>query len=193
MFDTSPSLMQRLRNNPKDNASWKRLVDLYTPFLRGWMHRHGVKPQNAEDVLQDVFAVLLRELPKFEYDRKRGTFRGWLRMVLTNRLRELWRDRQPQAAGGDDVGDVLNQLQDPNSNLSQLWAVEHDQFVARRLLELIEGDFEPLTWRAFQRQVMDGKKAPEVAVELGISVGAAYVAKSRVMHRLKEEMQGMTG
>lgn len=190
MVETSASLLQRLCDRPQDDASWQRLVQLYTPFMQEWLRRHGVPPANADDVVQEVFVVLLRELPTFRYDPERGSFRSWLRTVLLNRLREHWRDRQPNVADGSQL---LDQLEDPNSNLSQVWAEDHDRFVARRLLELLEKDFEPATWRAFQRQVLEGVKAGDVAAELGMSVGAVYVAKSRVLRRLKEEMQGLSG
>jgi RNA polymerase sigma-70 factor (ECF subfamily) len=193
MFETSASLLQRLRQQP-DEASWKRLVDLYTPLLQGWFHRELVPPSDVDDLVQEVMAVLVRELPTFAYDPGRGSFRGWLRTVAVNRLRMFWRSRRtrPLATGDSDLARRLDELEDPHSALSQLWDREHDRHVARRLLALIEGEFEPTTWRAFQRLALDGASATVVAAELNLSLNAVYLAKYRVLKRLQQELQGLT-
>jgi RNA polymerase sigma-70 factor (ECF subfamily) len=193
MSETSFSLLQRLRQNP-DPGSWQRLVDLYTPLLRDWLRRAALQPQDADDLIQDVFSVLVKELPQFEYEPARGSFRGWLRTILANRLRGYYRARQtrPTAAGGSDFAQIAAQLEDPHSELSQLWNQEHDQHIWRRLLELIKHEFEATTWDAFQRVTVDGVKPAQAAKDLGISVNAVFIAKSRVMRRLRREMNGLS-
>src|SRR6516162_206784 len=152
MSETSLSLLQRLRHEP-DPGSWQRLVGLYTPLLRDWLRRAALQPQDADDLIQDVFGVLVKELPHFDYTPERGSFRGWLRAIMANRLRAFYRARQtrPMAVGGSDFACLAAQLEDPHSELSQLWNREHDQYVWRRLLQLIKPDFEAPTWDAFQR------------------------------------------
>src|SRR5262245_93828 len=158
MSETSPSLLERLRD-PADPRSWQRLVHLYTPLIRGWLRRHGVQEQDADDLVQEVLLAVVRELPRFHYDRARGSFRGWLRVVTANRLRAFWRARRRPGAGGpDDLALVLEELEDPASRLSRAWDDEHDRHVFARLLELIEPEFEPATWRAFRRVALDGAK-----------------------------------
>ena len=192
MPETPVSLLERLRLRP-DPASWRRLVDLYTPLIRDWLRRHGLQEPDAEDLVQEVLQVLVRELPNFRHDLRRGAFRRWLRTVTVNRLRTFWRARQarPRAAGGSDFAKVLDQLADPDSQLSRLWDQEHDRHVARRLLELIEPEFEPTTWRAFRGLVLEHKSTAEVAAELGISANAARIAKSRVLSRFRREAEGL--
>jgi RNA polymerase sigma-70 factor, ECF subfamily len=194
MPDTSLSLLDRLRHRP-DDGTWRRLVDVYTPLIRGWLRRHGLAEADADDLTQDVLAVLVRELPGFEHAGRPGAFRSWLRTITVNRARNFWRQRQaqPPARGGDDFLRVLDQLEDPDSAPSRLWDEEHDRYVARRLLALVEGDFEPTTWRAFRRVVLDGVKPAAAAAELGLSVNAVLLAKSRVLRRLRQEMSGLTG
>jgi RNA polymerase sigma-70 factor, ECF subfamily len=193
MFETSASLLDRLRRRP-DDASWKRLVDLYTPLLRAWLRRHLLPHEDVDDLVQEVMAVLVRELPTFQYDRTRGCFRGWLRAITVNRLRNFWRARQnrPLATGDSDLARKLAELEDPHSNLSQLWDREHDRHVTKRLFEGIAAEFETTSWQAFQRLAIDGAKPTAVAAELGISLNAVYLAKYRVLRRLRQEIAGLT-
>jgi len=193
MVETSASLLERLRHQP-DAASWERLVGLYTPLLRGWLRRNDVPQVDVDDLVQEVLQVLVRELPKFHYDPTRGCFRGWLRTIVVNRLWMFWRERQsrPLATGDSDLARGLNELEDPHSDLSRQWDREHDAHVARRLLEVIEKDFEAATWQAFRRLVLDGAAAQTVAAEVGISLNAVYLARHRVLRRLREEMRGLT-
>jgi RNA polymerase sigma-70 factor (ECF subfamily) len=192
MPETSVSLLERLRLYP-DPPSWQRLVDLYTPLIRSWLQRHGVQSADADDLVQEVMGVLIRELPGFEHDRRTGAFRRWLRGITVNRLRVFWRSRRAQeiVVGGTDFGLVLSQLEDPESGMSRDWDLEHDRHVARRLLEVIEPEFEPTTWQAFRLLVMEGKPTGVVAAEVGVSTNAVRIAKSRVLSRLRQEMQGL--
>jgi len=193
MSETSFSLLNRLRTQP-DADSWRRLVELYTPLIQSWLRRHDVAPADADDLTQEVMAVVVRELPHFEHNQQRGAFRNWLRTIAVNRLRALWRSRQrgTPATGGSDFLKMLDELEDPQSNLSRLWDQQHDQHLARRLMELVKSQFEPTTWQAFRRTVLDGAKAATVADELNMSANAVLLAKSRVLSRLRQEMAGLT-
>jgi len=193
MAETPVSLLERLRDRP-DPEAWRELVDLYTPLLGRWL-RHSVQPSDADDLVQEVLGVLVRELPHFRREGRRGAFRAWLRGILVNRLRAFWRTRQGRAVGtGDsDLLKMLEQLEDPRSDLHRLWDREHDRYVAHRLLERIGPEFEPTTWRAFRGVVLEGKRVAEVAAELGISANAVSIAKSRVLHRLRQEVRGLLG
>jgi RNA polymerase sigma-70 factor (ECF subfamily) len=192
MADTSASFLQRLQEQP-NAGGWRRLVDLYTPLLRQWLGRYGLQPSDVDDLSQEVLAVVVRELPQFEHNQRAGAFRRWLRTILVHRLQAFWRARQarPLATGGSDLGAALEQLQDPESGLSRVWDREHDRHVMGRLLEQIEPAFAPATWQAFRRVVLDGKDEETVAGELGLSVNAVFIAKSRVLARLRREAQGL--
>jgi RNA polymerase sigma factor (sigma-70 family) len=193
MADTSVSLLERLCLH-SDDVSWRRFVDLYRPLILNWLRRYSVKEEDAEDLAQEVLTVVVRELVHFQHNQKCGAFRSWLRTVTVNQLRELSRERrgQPATRGESDIARMLDQLEDANSSLSQLWDQQHDQHVARRLMELVQRDFEPTTWQAFQSVFLDGKKAATVAEELGLSVNSVLLAKSRVLNRLRQEARGLT-
>jgi len=165
---------------------------LYTPLIRDWLRRQALQEQDADDLVQEVLLAVLRELPRFHYDRSRGSFRGWLRTITANRLRAFWRARQYRPAVGTvDFERLVDGLEDPDSQLSRLWDEEHDRHVVDRLLELIESEFEPATWRAFRRVTLDSAKPAEVAAELGVTANAIFIAKSRVLARLRDELRGL--
>src|ERR1700683_4327073 len=141
MPDTPISLLERLRIQP-DSTSWGRFVDLYTPLLREWLRRYALPPAEVDDLVQEVLVVLVRELPQFRHDLRRGAFRRWLRGVMVNRLRITWRDHRTRPlAGMASSEEILGQLEDPESSLSRVWDEEHDRHVAHRLLELIAPEF----------------------------------------------------
>jgi RNA polymerase sigma-70 factor (ECF subfamily) len=192
MPETSFSLLEQIRLQP-DAGAWQRVVELYTPLIRGWLYRYGVPAHDADDLTQEVLGAVVRDLPDFRHDQRRGALRRWLRTITVNRLRNYWRARRnrPVSVGGSDFEEALDQLEDPESRLSRFWDEQHDRHVLRRLLARIEPDFEPATWQAFHRLVVEGKATAEVAAELGITANAVRIAKSRVLQRLRREIGGL--
>ena len=184
---TSASLLDQARD--RQPAAWQRLVALYTPLLHSWLTAAGLQPADRDDLSQRVLEILVRQLPDFAHNGRPGAFRAWLRGITVNRLRMFWRSR-PEG-GGPDAERVLQQLEDPHSDLSRRWDREHDQHVARHMLARIEPEFKPTTWRAFRLLVLDGREAEAVAAEVGLSLNAVFIAKSRVLRRLREEMTGL--
>ena len=193
MPETSCSLLERLRDGNDDRA-WQRLVEVYTPVLHAWLRRYDVlSPADVDDLVQDVLLTVSKEMPRFRPNDAPGSFRGWLRTILVNRLRNFWRARnhRPQAIGGSDFLDQLEQLGDGQSQASQLWDREHDRQVMQRLFALVEPRFAPETWRAFRRQMVDGLSAEAVAAEQGMPLHSVYAAKSRVLKALREMARGL--
>jgi RNA polymerase sigma-70 factor, ECF subfamily len=189
MPETPISLLERLRLCP-DEASWQRLVQLYTPWIGDWLKRQGLATADVEDLAQEVMVVLIRELPRFNHDLRRGAFRRWLRTITLNQLRAFWRERKRQPTPAH-LETVLAQLEDPESELSRGWDRDHNAHVVRRLLELLERDFEPRTWQAFRLVVLEGHSSPEAARVLGMSPVAVRVAKSRILSRFRQEIDGL--
>jgi RNA polymerase sigma-70 factor, ECF subfamily len=184
-MDTTPSsLFERLQQPTERQVAWSRFVQLYTPFLFDRARRLGLQAQDAADLVQDVFTVLLRELPGFHYDRGRS-FRGWLHTVLANKWRESCRRRVVPPAGPG-----VNDLAGPD-DVAAFEEAEYRQFLSGRALELMQAEFQPTTWKACWEHVVSGRSAAEVAAELGISEGAVYVAKHRVLRRLRQELDGL--
>jgi RNA polymerase sigma-70 factor (ECF subfamily) len=183
--ETSLTWLGRLVTAPSD-GDWKQLLDVYGPLLEGWLARAGVPAADRDDLIQEVLVVVVRRVGEFEH-RGAGAFRAWLRGILANHLKKFFRSRNEISAVD------LDAIADGGSVLSQQWDREHDQYHAVRAMRAVEGDFAPLTWAAFRRQVIDGRTPTEVAAELGLSLNAVILAKSRVLKRLRAELCGLVG
>jgi RNA polymerase sigma-70 factor (ECF subfamily) len=190
--ETSLSLLARIREHG-DPDSWSRLVEIYSPLMRGWLRAYEVDASDADDLVQDVLCVVSQELPRFQHNNHPGAFRNWLRRILVHRLRNYWRGRQhrPVATGSSSVLERLNHLEDESSDLSRVWNEQHDREVIARLLELVRPRFEAKTWEAFCRQMFDGQNAEQIAEELQMSRGSVYMARNRVLNALRREAAGL--
>jgi RNA polymerase sigma-70 factor, ECF subfamily len=180
---TSITLLERIRVR-SDERAWERFVNLYTPFLLDCARRAGLDEHDACELVQDVLLHLLDELPKFEYDVARHSFRGWLRTVTVNKCRERWRKMVPDSLG------------DPGSELAAVegeafWEQEYRDFLTQRAMEIMRNEFETNTWRACWELIVSGRTAAEVAADLGMTEAAVYMAKSRVLRRLRQELAGL--
>ena len=192
MNETSLSLLAQLGDCSEDQA-WDRLVRIYGPLLRSWLHKYDLQPNDADDLVQEVLLAVSKDVQSFDHNGRPGAFRAWVKSILVNRLRNYWRtrDRRPNASGGSSVDDRLNQLDDPASAMTLLWNREHDQHVLRELLSIVRPQFAEDTWKAFTRVALEGAKANVVAEELGLSLNAVFIAKSRVLSRLRQEADGL--
>ena len=191
MDETRQSLLLRAQTGETD--AWKDLTDLYRPLIVGWLNRQGVPGRDLEDVSQEVLLSVVKHLPNFQHSGQRGAFRTWLRTIVCRRAADYWRaiDGDTQAWGGSGAAAALQAIADPDSELNRQWDEEHDRYVVHCLLDLVEEEFEPITRQAFRRLALDGVSGAEAAGELGLSVAAVYVAKSRVLARLRQEAEGL--
>jgi RNA polymerase sigma-70 factor, ECF subfamily len=183
----STSLLMRARAN--DRTAWERLAGLFTPIVYGWVRRGGVPEADAADVVQDVFFEVARGLARFHRDQPGDSFGGWLRVLTRRRTCDYFRRGDPPAAGGSTARVLMEQVPEPAADADP--TDDPTAEVLHRGLELIRDQFEPRTWQAFQAVAVNERPAADVAVELGLSVGAVYVAKSRVLKRLREELDGL--
>ncbi len=191
MHDTRKSLLLRAQTG-EENA-WKDLADLYRPLVIGWLRRQGVAARDLDDLSQEVLLSVVKYLPTFEHSGRPGAFRSWLRTIVCSRTSDYWRAIQAgmQASGISEAAVVLQQIADPQSDLNRRWDEEHDRYVLGCLLDLVEEEFEPTTLKAFRRLTFDGASGAEAAEELGLTVAAVYMAKSRVLKRIRQEAEGL--
>lgn len=185
MHTTSLSLLERVRQ-PDARDAWDRFVELYTPLLYHWARRAGLQDPDAADLVQDVFTILVRKLPEFALD-SRKSFRAWLRTVTLNQWRDHCkrRARRPVVSNGSAL-DSVEAPEDP-----AFWEVEYRRCLVDRALGIMRAEFQPTTWQACWQVVVEERPAAEVARELGISENAVYIARCRVLRRLRSELEGL--
>ncbi|MFO0864469.1 MAG: RNA polymerase sigma factor [Gemmataceae bacterium] len=192
------SLLARLRS--KSDDAWHRLVLVFSPVVYGWATRAGLQDSDAADLSQEVFAAVYGQIDRFEKTETSGTFRGWLYGITRNQILLRFRKlgREPRAEGGSTALDRLHQSPDATAVAHELPetlqgsdAKETEVTITHRCSELVRGEFEARTWAAFEAVVVGGRKPADVAADIGLSVGAVYVAKSRVLKRLREELDGL--
>ncbi len=180
---TSASLLERLKQRG-DSAAWDRFVTLYTPLLYHWLRGSGLNEHDAADLVQEILAKLVVELPSFDYERNMS-FHGWLRTVALNCRRDLQKRKVPTNLGDAD-GEAF--VPDP---LEAFIEREYRDHLAIRAMHIIKSDFKPQTWQTVWDLVVEGKSASEVAASAGMTIEAVYAAKCRVLARLRQELQGM--
>ena len=184
---TSKTLLERLRAN--DSEAWRVMVQLYTPLVRHWATRGGVRGADVDDVAQDVLQAAATHMENFRRDRPGDSFRGWLRGITRNMVLEHFRrsGRNPRGSGGTDALIQLREVEDaaPVADEDED-PVEELDGLRRRALELVRSEFEERTWRAFWLTVVESRAPADIAAEMGVSPTAIRMAKSRVLRRLKE-------
>ena len=179
MLPTPASLLDRLRK-PNEATAWDRFVELYSPLLFHWAKRLGQQDSDAADLVQDVFLLLWRKLPEFQYDPSKS-FHAWLKTLFLNRSRQRLRERSPATVDHDWA-----ELPDPATDLVE--EQEYRHYLMHQTFQLIQREFSPQHTAAFREYVLVGRPVDEVAKELGLSPGTVYCIKSRVLNRLRQEL-----
>lgn len=185
---TSLTLLERAKAN--EAGAWERLVRLYSPLVHYWCNRAGVAAAESEDVAQEVFQAAFTGLASFRRDRPGDTFRGWLRGVTRNLVALHFRKsgKHPRGRGGSSAFVDLHNIADSLVELPEEDEANEVQGLYRRALEQVRGEFEERTWQMFWLTVVEDQAPADVAVQMQVSAAAVRKAKSRVLHRLKEEM-----
>lgn len=188
MESTPRSLLEKIRTQPDDQLAWERLLNIYRPWILGWLVRQSMSHQDAEDILQDVMVYLHKQLPHFCHNGNTGAFRSWLRRVIFNRIAQTRREKH-NVSWPEGKDNQQEDFADDTNYLAQMWDLEHDRFVLQELLSYVAGDFEPKSWEVFRRYVFDRQSANTIASELQLTVGNVFAIKSRVVRRLRQVAQ----
>lgn len=190
---TSTTLLQRLKDE-SDSDAWNDFVNRYSPKVFDWCRKNSLQDSDAADVTQQVLLKLVTTMRTFDYDSHRGSFRGWLKTVTSNAVKDLarqWQRRNVRAAGDTVTAEQLNSLSDPRA-LNELTERIESQYREELLKEAetrIRSRVKPETWTAWHLTAVEQVPAAEAAVQAGMSVSEIYVAKSRVNKMMREEVR----
>lgn len=189
---TSLTLLERAKRN--DEQAWEQIVELYGPLVYRLCRVSRIQASDGRDIVQDVFRSVFNNIERFRHDRPGDSFRAWLLTIAKNKIRDYFRarDRHIQAVGGTDMQIHLQEL--PTID----WDASTDDYnfdsgsnVLHRAIKLIRDDFEDGTWQAFWMSTIEGRQVVDVAQLLGVSKWAVYQAKSRVLRRMRAELDGL--
>ncbi len=183
--DTFKSLLVRIRD-VDDEESWGTFVEIYEPFIEGYLRRRGISGELALDVRQEVMMVVSQRIADFEHNGRTGAFRNWLRTTTVNCLRTYARQQKRESPGGSVFFDVVQQLADDESEMSRVWNHEHDRHVVQGLFVRLEPQFQENTLLAFRKTAFEEMTVADVATQLGMTPNAVIVARCVVLGKLRE-------
>jgi len=188
---TRASLLVQIRDGANHGA-WQEFMKLYSPVVYGFARKRGLQDADAADLMQDVMRSVSSAIGRLDYDRKQGSFRGWLFTITRNKVFNFFTARKirPQGSGDSSTNRILEEQPDSGDG-SDEWELEYQKRLASLAMERVKHEFQPNTWQAFWLTAVEGVAAAEAARQVGISPGAVYVAKSRILARLKEEVESM--
>jgi RNA polymerase sigma-70 factor, ECF subfamily len=190
----STSLLRLARQ--MNSGAWGRIVDVFGPIIYRWARTSGLAAEDAADVVQDVLALIVRNLDKFEKAKESGSFRSWIATITRNRVRDYFRKQghEQRGIGGTTAWEMLQNVGgEPESEaLEKSISLDSmNRLLPARVLEIVRAECEPRTWQAFWLTTVDQRSANDIAAELGMNVAAVYQAKSRVLRRLRKSMSEM--
>lgn len=189
--ETSLTLLDRLRADQGD--AWERMLELYAPLVRYWCRKCELPTEDTADVFQETFRAVAAHIGDFDKDDQRGSFRGWLRTITANKIRDHYRRQAGKALapGGTAAQMHLQSMPDPLADMDQDAELDVMSDALQRVLSWIEGDFEERTWTAFYRAQIEEHATDDIAADLGLTPAAVRKAKYRVLRRLREELEGI--
>jgi RNA polymerase sigma factor (sigma-70 family) len=188
---TRASLLVQLRDGTNHGA-WQEFMKMYGPVVYGFARKRGLQDADAADLMQDVLRSVSTAIGRLDYDRSQGTFRGWLFTITRNRVFNFLSARRLRPQGSGDTS--MNRMLDSHAAVSDgadVWELEYQRRLASLAMDRVKKEFQETTWQAFWLTAVEGNSAADVSKQIGMSTGAIYVAKSRVLARLKEEVESM--
>ena len=190
---TRHSLLVRLYD-PQDEQAWTEFLEIYEPLIYRLARRRGFQDADADDLSQEIFRSVAAAVERWRLNPDRGSFRAWLFLIARNAMINALKKKQrrPQATG-DTQFRLLLESQPAPDDAAAMVESEYERDLFHWAAEQIRGEFRPSTWQAFWLTGVEGQTPQAAAKAVGLSVGAVYIARSRVMARLKEKIEQVEG
>jgi len=185
---TRASLILRLPS-ADDAAAWQEFTEIYEPFVYRFARRRGLQDADARELTQEVFFAVAKAIRRFEINPERGQFRTWLFRIARNCVLKLIAKRRGLLAVDSGVWRRVSESLDDGSDGDEMELQEYRKEVFLWAASRVRKSVKELTWQAFCLTAVAGQGVDEVAAKLGVTRGVVYVAKSRVISRLREEVQ----
>lgn len=185
---TRPSLLLRIRD-ARDSGAWETFVEVYGRLIYRHCRGRGLAHQDAENVTQEVFTQISQSIRSFDYQPEVGRFRNWLGTVTRNEIYRYFKKDGRAARGRGGMAEEQGLYEALSREEATAWEEEFNTHLLGEALARCRPHFEEVTWRAFELVWLDKRPAPQVAQELKVPIDRVYVAKSRVLDRLQEEVQ----
>jgi RNA polymerase sigma-70 factor (ECF subfamily) len=184
------TLLARL-GEPANQAAWEEFVAVYEPAVYGFARKKGLQDADARDLCQDVLRAVSLAIQRWSPDPNRGSFRAWMFRIARNMLINFVTSGKRRAAGAGDsaVQQALAEAQARKNGDSALYEAEYRRQLFVWAADAVRGEFADSTWQAFWRTAVEGQEIKMAAAELNISTGAVYIARSRVIARLRERIE----
>jgi RNA polymerase sigma factor (sigma-70 family) len=188
--ETRHSLLVRICD-PQNEPAWTEFAEIYEPLVYRLARRKGLQHADASDLTQEVLATVAGAINQWDPDPARGSFRAWLSTIARNMAINLLKSeqRRPRGSGDSQIKQWLSEQADPDGEMSAVFDQEYRRELFLAAARVVSDQFQPTTWQAFWRTCVEGKDVQQVAIELGISVGNVYVARSRVIARLRKHVE----
>ncbi len=187
--ETSQSLIARVKDL-KDAAAWAEFLGIYRPVVYRMARRRGMQDADAQDVTQQVLVAVSRAVGDWQSGSNRPPFRAWLVTITRNAVaKAISRPRRDAGTGSTTVMQLLNAQPAADPETTAEFVQESRQEALRWAADQIQPEFSLVTWRLFWETAVEGRPAADVAAAAGRSTGAVYMARFRVLRRLKEKVQ----
>jgi RNA polymerase sigma-70 factor (ECF subfamily) len=181
---TQVTLLDRLRE-ASDPLAWDEFYQRYWRLIFSTARRRGCSDHTAEEIVQEAMLAVFRGRDAFRYDPSRGRFRDWLGTVVRNAVAARRRSPADRARPLADDG-PLAALADTAAEPDAEWQRRFDLATLASLLDVVQHEVAPATFQAFELAVLQEMPGADVARVTGLSRNAVYLARRRILARLKE-------
>ena len=187
---TRPSLIARL-DDASDAQAWEEFVAVYEPLVYRLARGRGFQDADAQEVVQEVLLAVSKAAGRWSPDPQRGRFRDWLFRIARNLMINFLtrRKHQPWGTGDSGIAQMLHQQCDPSCEQTAEFDWQYRREVFRWAAGIVREQVSDTTWQAFWKTSVEDTTPQQAARQLEMSVGSVYIARSRVMARLRDQAQ----